>query len=268
MVPELMERIEAEAWTHLQLSPPAAFREQFGIEVRTLGQGVILIGRKTAIPAFNRAVGLGFDLPLDDAQLESIQAIYRDAGVGLFLVQWCPEASPADAGALFARHRLFPAPLSMVKLCRRTSPAPVPEGALRIVSAGIEDADALGHVLVHGHGNAPDMAPAFVSTIGRRGWRHYLALDGERPVAGAALYASGPMAWCGMGATLSTDRGRGAHRALLAQRVRDAALLGCDWITCETMEETADRPNQSFRNMCGAGFEPAYLRTNYVFGAA
>lgn len=75
----------------------------------------------------------------------------------------------------------------------------------------------------------------------------------------------GKIAWCGLAGTLPEARGKGVHGLLLSERIRDAADAGCQWVVCDTMEETPERPNPSFRNMRRAGFETAYLRTNYVF---
>jgi hypothetical protein len=55
---------------------------------------------------------------------------------------------------------------------------------------------------------------------------------------------------------------------MLAARVREAAEQGCEVVTCETAEETTERPNPSFRNMRRMGFEVAYFRPNYLWVSA
>ena len=50
-------------------------------------------------------------------------------------------------------------------------------------------------------------------------------------------------------AALPEARGRGAHSALLAHPIRDAAELGCEWIACETVEDRPERSNPALRNM-------------------
>lgn len=52
--------------------------------------------------------------------------------------------------------------------------------------------------------------------------------------------------------------------ALFARRLIDAANDGCEWLTAETLAETADQPNQSLRNMKRAGFISLYDRSNYL----
>jgi hypothetical protein len=72
------------------------------------------------------------------------------------------------------------------------------------------------------------------------------------------------MAWCGLGATIESDRRRGAQAALLARRLHDAANDGCEWVSADTLAEMTDRPSQSYRNMTRAGFTTLYDRPNYL----
>jgi GNAT superfamily N-acetyltransferase len=148
----------------------------------------------------------------------------------------------------------------MAKLYRRPDSDSVSMTTLSIVVIGAEDAESYGRTVATGHGDPPELAAAHAATVGRAHWRHYLALDGDRPVAGASLFWNAGVAWCGFSATLPEARGRGAHGALLARRIADAALLECKWVVCETAEDRPGRPNPAYRNMRRAGFELAYHR--------
>jgi hypothetical protein len=50
----------------------------------------------------------------------------------------------------------------------------------------------------------------------------------------------------------------------MARRIGDAGEMGCDWVTTETDQETAERPNPSYHNMLRTGFEQLYLRSLYL----
>jgi hypothetical protein len=91
-----------------------------------------------------------------------------------------------------------------------------------------------------------------------------MVLHRQRPIAGAALYVRGQQGWFGLGATMESDRRRGAQTALLARRLRDAAADGCVWASADTLVDTADRPNPSYRNMRRAGFATLYERPNFL----
>ena len=99
--------------------------------------------------------------------------------------------------------------------------------------------------------------------VGRPGWRHYLAYDGDLSVACGALYVHDGVGWLGFGGTLPSWQRRGAQSAIIARRIQDAADLGCTLLTVETKEDSPKWPNHSFRNMLRAGFKIAYLRPKY-----
>jgi GNAT superfamily N-acetyltransferase len=96
--------------------------------------------------------------------------------------------------------------------------------------------------------------------VGHRGWHCFVGYDGARPVAAGALFASGDFGWLGIAATLESHRGRGAQSALLAARIRRASDLGLRLL----VTETGVGPEQSFRNVVRAGFEPEYVRANFA----
>jgi hypothetical protein len=112
----------------------------------------------------------------------------------------------------------------------------------------------------------PELANAWVaSLVGKPGWHHYMAFDGDEPAAAAALFVHEGIGWCGFAATDTRFRKRGAQSALIARRINDACELGCQWLTTETAEDTPEKPNPSYHNMCRMGFETAYLRPNYIW---
>ena len=98
----------------------------------------------------------------------------------------------------------------------------------------------------------------------RAGWTCLVAYDGDRPVAGGAVYVDGDQAWLGLGATLPQARGRGAQSALLAERIRLAAAAGATTVTTETGVRQEGRPERSYRNILRAGFEEVFERPNWT----
>jgi GNAT superfamily N-acetyltransferase len=134
----------------------------------------------------------------------------------------------------------------------------------RIAVAETGDAKAFAEVATIGFGMPPQWRPWLAASVGRAGWRHYLAWKDSKPVACAALFVRGDAGWLGVATTVPAARGRGAQGALLARRIEDGLALGCRWFVTETGEETPERPNPSFRNMIRAGFKVAYHRQNYM----
>ena len=98
----------------------------------------------------------------------------------------------------------------------------------------------------------------------RNGWQCFVAFDGDSPAGAGALFVCGRVGWSGIGATLPEHRGKGGQSALLAARINAAAEAGCEIVVTETGEPVDDMPNGSYRNIVRAGFEPVYVRRNYL----
>jgi hypothetical protein len=265
-----IELIEAEAWSELQSSLPRVLQVRFGIRVARIGGGVALLASGSDTLAINRTIGMGLRGGCCDADLHAVTAEYAAAGIERFVIQWSPAASARYTAEWFAA-RGFTVLSRMAKVWRRTSAA-IGESSsafsydrgLVVSEIGPREADVFERLVARPLGVPDGLEAGVRSTIGQPGWRFYLVRDGERPIAGAALYARGHHAWLGLCATLESDRGRGAQMALLQRRLRDAAADGCTWVSADTVAETSDRPNRSYRNMRRAGFSLLYERPNYL----
>jgi len=55
---------------------------------------------------------------------------------------------------------------------------------------------------------------------------------------------------------------------LLAARIEAGVAAGCKTLVTETGAPIDGRPGSSYRNLERAGFEPLYLRQNYLSSAA
>ena len=100
----------------------------------------------------------------------------------------------------------------------------------------------------------------FAQTIGKPGWRHYLAAINNKSAAIAALYSGSKIASLALAGTIPEFRGAGAQTALIQRRLNDALELGCEMAVVETAEDTPERPSISFKNLIKCGFEIAYER--------
>lgn len=258
-----LERLEASAWAQIQATAGGAFRTHFGASV-LVDHGVVRLRAARARDlSLNRVYALGIDSPLTIQSLDELIAEYRYASVTRFMISWAPVAQPAGATRWF-EERGFRRIRPIVRLTRRTSPDVTAATGFSIVEAMSSDSTRFGDVAARSNGLPPEFALGLNSTMGRQGWRHYFANDGDRTVGTAALYTDGDYAWAGFGGTLPEDRGRGAQSALLARRIRDAYGVRARWITAWTTAETPERPNPSLHNMLRLGFDITYEIENFV----
>jgi hypothetical protein len=263
----LLEHADTQGWASHQLAAPPVVVEHFGLGLQRLAGATLMSASRGDILGLNRVLGLGIDEPLTPAVLDDVLSRYRARDVTKVLLQLCPLAiDPATDAAFEARG--IAARTRHAKLWRQPDPRLSASTDLTIVEIDRSSAELYGAVAVQAYGDPPLLAAGHSATIGQKEWRHYIAFDGDRAVSTAALYVTDSTGWCGFAATLPSHRGRGAHCALLAARVREAAAQGCEVVVCETLEETPERPNPSFRNMRRMGFEVAYFRPNFIWTAS
>ena len=232
--------------------------------------GGLQLGSLTALNLgfFNRVVGLGVTRPGMPEDVDAILEFYRGLGQTNVMVQIAPQAQPTGLRD-WLLDRGFKQGRNWAKVWRATAEAPVAKTDLRVQEIDATQADAFGAIVTAAF-ELPTAGSAARALIGRRGWRHYLGFDGDRPVSAAAMFTveGEGIAWLGFGATLIEARGRGGQSAMFARRVQDAAQSGCWLAISETGEDAPEEPNPSYRNMIRAGFQLAYLRPNYNRQAA
>ena len=123
----------------------------------------------------------------------------------------------------------------------------------------------IGAVICSAFGMPSLFVPWMAALANRARWRAYVALDGGKIVGAGFLYLDRATAWLGIGGVLPEVRGRNAHRALMALRVREASAAGCTEIVTETGEVLGDEPNPSLANMRFCGFRQVCSRLNFEF---
>jgi GNAT superfamily N-acetyltransferase len=104
--------------------------------------------------------------------------------------------------------------------------------------------------------------PTYATSAGKDGFFHYMAFDGGRPVAIAALCAFEDLGYLTMAATAEPHRRRGAQQALIARRIDRAGQQGCSLLVSETLYML----EHSLRNLQRAGFREIYEKEVYQWG--
>jgi GNAT superfamily N-acetyltransferase len=105
--------------------------------------------------------------------------------------------------------------------------------------------------------------PDYVRTAGQEGFFHYMAFDGKRPVAIAALCIFEDIGYLMAAATAESHRRRGAQQALIAKRIERTGQLGC----AIEVSETLYMLEHSWRNLQRAGFQEVYEKEVYEWSA-
>ena len=133
-------------------------------------------------------------------------------------------------------------------LIHNGEPVPAISGSLVVREVGSAEIASAGSAL------ADVMMGGYVESVGREGFHHYMAFDGDRPIAVAALVKFEDMGYLTHAATEESYRRRGAQSALIAHRVAQARASGCAYVVSQTLTMLAD----SFANLQKAGFREIY----------
>lgn len=260
-----LERAEIDAFTDLYRAASRDVVEAAGLAVADVANIIVLAANRLDVLALNRVLGLGLSEPVSDRLLDDLLSVLAERQSPRFFIPVAPvNGHDGVKEALVSkglRHYN-----NWIRLSRTVEDIPDDATAdveVREIDRG--SADIFGKIVATAFGYPEAVAPISGQTVGRPGWRHYLAYGGEAPIAAAAMYISGEAAWFGFAATDAAHRKRGAQRALVVRRLRDAAALGCSRISVETAEDGVLKDAPSFRNLRRLGFEIAYTRPNYIW---
>lgn len=263
-----LELAEIEALKDLYRAASPEVAATAGLSVREVGDAVVLAANQADVLALNRLVGLGLRrAPTDAALVDAVETLNETGSPRCFV----PVAPIGSFDDLHARleHLGLRRYNNWMRLRRDLAETPrrteLPSGSLDVRRIGPADARAFGDLVATAFAYPPVIAPLTWQPIGRPRWHHYLAFDGDVPIAAAAMYIAGEAAWFGFAATDSAHRKRGAQQALIVRRLEDASDAGCRWISVETAEDTVTRDAPSFRNLRRLGFESAYARPNFLW---
>lgn len=260
---DIVEFAEARAWTDYFHAAPDWLTEQLSIRIEQVGNATLMIVPGLDDPFYNRVVGLGISETASEVQLDEIIGRFHAQGVENFWFQIGPTARPNHLWE-WLEQRGFYANGSWVKAIRDTSTPPYVDTGLELRTIDPEWADAFAAVGVEAYGLPELFFPMLAATVGRPGWRHYLAFDGDFPGAAAAMHIVNDVAWLGFMGTRPSHQRRGAQTALITRRIYDASQAGCRWVVSDTFEHDPEKPNRSLTNLERLGFHTAYWRVNFM----
>src|SRR4051812_27472885 len=143
------------------------------------------------MPALNRAWLPGHTPGVTGVSIAAVLDHARSRGVTRLFVHCPPWATP-DGFRVPGARPVTP----MIKLCQPANLAAEASSSLQVRAIEPSDRQLFGDVAAQGNEAPPFMADGFNSTVGQEGWRHYLAFEGDTPIAAAAVRFQAAVAWC------------------------------------------------------------------------
>lgn len=259
-----LESCEIAAFEDFYRVAPADLAQDAGIGTHRRGRALVALAPEADVLALNRVVGLGLDGSVTRGDVAELVDLFDAAGSRRFFAQVAPGPHQAQVASLLLEQG-FQSYNNWVKLYRGLDdlPAMPTEGSIREIGQG--EARVFGDSVATAFGWPPVIAELVARTVGGEGWRHYVALHDEKPIATGAFYVWEDFAWIDFAATVEQFRGLGAQQWLLRRRLADARALGCQGAVVEAAEPKPDKDAPSYRNLIRMGFEEMYRRPNYLF---
>ena len=207
---------------------------------------------------FNRVYLSGRETGIESGSIAQWIDLFAGSGVKQFFV-WLSPGPDMDAVRGWLKSGGFSQVpyVSYPTLVRTGGKLPPLNTELEVREVGVENIEAAREEL----GEA--VWPGYVRSAGRDGFFHYMAFDGKRPVATAALAVFEGFGYLFSAATKEADRKRGAQQALIASRIARAEQMGCKLQISETLSIL----EHSRRNLQRAGFVELYEKEVYQWSA-
>jgi hypothetical protein len=244
-------------WLETRIQPESLVRRQF--QGAPFGDAYVTIDPECQTPFAsgnsNRVHLCGAEAGMDGDSINHLIDLFAAEGVRRFFV-WLSPGPDIDrargwienSGLSRIRHVGYPT------LCRERHPPAHFNTDLEIRQVGPEEIAAAREQL-----GAEMLWAGYARSAGHEGFFHYMAFDGRRPVAFAALGVFEDIGYLTAAGTAEADRKRGAQQALIARRIARAEQAGCSIEVSETLHML----EHSLRNLRRAGFEEAYEKEVY-----
>jgi GNAT superfamily N-acetyltransferase len=248
------------AWLDGRCQPDSLIRKQF--RGAPFGSCYVTIDPDRQGPFasanLNRVYLCGTEAGMDFDSVERLIELFATEGVRRFFVWLSPGPNMDEV-----RRWLQGSGLSRIRrtgyptLCRSDrSPAQF-RTDLEIREVSVDDVEAARDQL------GDTLWPEYARSAGTKDFFHYMAFDGGRAVAIAALCVFEDLGYLMGAATAESHRKRGAQQALIAKRVERAEQIGCSIMVSETLYML----EHSYRNLQRAGFREVYEKEVYEWSA-
>ena len=221
----------------------------------------------------NKVIGVGFEGPPSDADLERLEQRFHRRGAPV-RVEMATVARAESHTALSRRGYVLHGFENVLgRPLADAVPDEAPSASIEVRPVTAETMPAWLRVLVDGFAvpdesgaggdealpSSEDLLGLFRHIFLADGYRRYLALVDGQASGGAIAWFDGDIAFFGGASTLPAWRRRGVQRALFEARLRDARADGCSIAVLATQPGTTSQANAQRR-----GFSLLYARAIWV----
>ena len=257
------EAIEREALLSLHRYCPADTRQELGLFLEEVSDGLVAGATHDPSILLNRTLGLGTSTTITRSVIDEVDEVYQRHGVaGRYFLHVYPETL-AQGPKTFEGTRLGPV-RGWMKFERDAIPSPERETELSIRRVTDEQGAAdFGRIVAAAFGMTPAAGPLLAGLVEDPRWHLFVSYDGKQAAGAGALMIANGVAWFEWGATDPKFRRRGSQGAIMKARIEAALAAGCTMMFTETGEASGDDPQHSYGNIQRYGFREGILRQNW-----
>lgn len=262
--PELvveLDKVERDYWVRLWRNIPLHEQNNLGLHLEQVEDAIALVCDKVPDWLLNRVLGMGMTTEASTRDVHYFMGLYRNKHLP-FAIALSPFAHPPRL-ANEIEDLGFENVLDWAKMVRGNQPPDKVDTELRVEKVSPEQYEHVTSLMLAGFGMPDMLRPIFASAVSAQENTTFMAWQDDKPVAAAIITITGKIGHMNTACTLVESRGQHAHKALLAKRIEEGLLCGCELFVAES-GILPDEANPSLQNLVRAGFEMAYRRPNYV----
>ncbi|MEK6703379.1 MAG: GNAT family N-acetyltransferase [Planctomycetota bacterium] len=256
-----LERAEVAITSSVMIAAREADPKSPATSIDVAGGKAMILGPGSP---FNSVKGMGLHGPVTPADLDTVETFFASHGGGVITVDVCPLADPSLWTLLGERgYRLAEFENVLVRPIRPSDRDQPETPGVTVTEATQGEGELYARTLGLGFSDGAE-PPEWMMELGRNALRirettRFLArLDGHIVGASGLRILDGMVAFLGT-AVLPEARGRGVQTAIIRERLRRAAEMGCDLAKVDVKPGLG-----SHRNFERHGFSIAYTRAQAV----
>jgi hypothetical protein len=257
-VAQTIETHEALVWSKCVEATAAIPGNPLKAEVDHSGNTSLATLAAFNFARFNRVIAFGVTTPVEESDIDAVQAFYSSRSQSRFEVEVTPASQPETLADSLIRRGFQPHGDRVAKLWRSLIDIPSARPDVEVHELSTSDHDQYVAVSLASWELPGFFGPWFGATLGCEGFRHYGVFDETKLVSTSTMYTSEDVAWTGFGATIPTYRGRGFQTARLVKMMQVAASVGCRIIHNEADAGTSELGSTSLRNLLRLGYTRIY----------
>lgn len=257
----LIEQTEMAAWRDLIDAATDSFKKAKGLRYEYIGRGLAINFQKEPIPLFNRVIGLGLEEPLSQEVIDSIKSFYSQKEK--YIVHYSSPMQPFQSDSLLKQNGFYLAG-TWERIVRDNRSLNYHQDPIEVMQVDSSLKEKWVKFLIDTYGfDFYEWPEAFAL---RKGWKHYIAVRGEKIVACRSFFMTeNKTVFSGVDApvpgVMTTDHA--PDFAIWRRAIDDGLKDGARLFVSDIEMPDKEKNKESYEGFKQLGFKIPYTRYHY-----